>query len=322
MVVVARLGGGGGGESPSGTAFPTPTATSAQSAAPRPVTSWRDVGYDLTYKADLVEKLPAPPELVMLGGSRAQRFEPSHIERVTGLSALNFAVQNCWPEDAYAISRYLIERAPGVKLQCFFAVQATTFGEIPMHPGLLYGPRLVRWFPDALVAEQKEANEPLEVRRVPSSNRFSSRGRLLYNFYDKRLDAGGTQERAMRIYLDRMVPKAGSTTQVSQRRSRAYFRKLLALFNDRGVTPAIVIMPYHPDALSAFLEVGWQRKQDPLKGYLRSLQDEYDFRVLDYTEIGSFGGRPEWFYDGAHITKENARLAFEQAVRDAPECFR
>jgi hypothetical protein len=83
VVVVARLGGGGGGESPSGTASPTPTATSAQSAAPRPVTSWRDVGYDLTYKADLVEKLPAPPELVMLGGSRAQRFEPSHIERVT-----------------------------------------------------------------------------------------------------------------------------------------------------------------------------------------------------------------------------------------------
>ncbi|HEY5386897.1 MAG TPA: hypothetical protein VIL79_03245 [Thermoleophilia bacterium] len=149
------------------------------------------MGYDLTYKTDLVEKLPAPPELVMLGGSRAQRFERSHIERVTGLSALNFAVQNCRPEDAYAISRYLIERAPGVKLQCFFAVQATTFGEIPMHPGLLYDPRLVRWFPDALVAEQKEANEPLEVRRVPSSNRFSSRGRLLYNFYDKRLDAEG-----------------------------------------------------------------------------------------------------------------------------------
>jgi hypothetical protein len=70
------------------------------------------VGYDLTYKTDLVEKLPAPPELVMLGGSRAQRFERSHIERVTGLSAFNFAVQNCRPEDAYAISRYLIERAP------------------------------------------------------------------------------------------------------------------------------------------------------------------------------------------------------------------
>ena len=76
MVVVARLGGGGGGESPSGTAFPTPTATSAQSAAPRPVTSWRDVGYDLTYKADLVEKLPAPPELVMLGARARNASSP------------------------------------------------------------------------------------------------------------------------------------------------------------------------------------------------------------------------------------------------------
>lgn len=280
------------------------------------------MGYDLTYKTDLVEKLPAPPELVMLGGSRAQRFERSHIERVTGLSAFNFAVQNCRPEDAYAISRYLIERAPGVKLQCFFAVQATTFGEIPMHPGLLYDPRLVRWFPDALVAEQKEANEPLEVRRVPLEQPLQQPRppalQLLRQAPRRRRDPG-----ARNAHLPRPHGAQGRLHDAGrQRRSRAYFRKPLALFNDRGVTPAIVIMPYHPDALSAFLEVGWQRKQDPLKGYLRSLQDEYDFRVLDYTEIGSFGGRPEWFYDGAHITKENARLVFEQAVRDAPECFR
>lgn len=317
---MAGLGGEEGDEPPVSAA--SAGALASPSASPKPVKGWRDVGYDRTYKADLVEELPEPPELVVLGGSRAQRFEPRHMAQVTGLSAFNFAVQNCRPEDAYAISRFLMERAPDTKLHCFFAVQATTFGEITMAPGLLYDPRFVGFFPEDLVEEQKAANEPLEVHRVPSSNRYNERGRLLYNSYDKRLEAGRTQERAMRIYLDRMVPKAGATTRVSQQRSRAYFRKLLALYNERGVTPAIVIMPYHPDALSAFRAVGWERKQDRLKAYLASLQDDYDFRVLDYTEIESFGGRPEWFYDGAHITAENAELVFEQAARDAPECFR
>ena len=31
-----------------------------------------------------------------------------------------------------------------------------------------------------------------------------------------------------------------------------------------------------------------------------------DFRVLDLTDIRTFGGRAAWFYDGAHVTTENA----------------
>ena len=61
--------------------------------------------YDRTVKVDLVERLPEPPELVIFGGSRAQRFEPSVAEKLTGLPAFNFAVQNSRPEDAYAMSR-------------------------------------------------------------------------------------------------------------------------------------------------------------------------------------------------------------------------
>jgi hypothetical protein len=44
--------------------------------------------------------------------------------------------------------------------------------------------------------------------------------------------------------------------------------------------------------------------------------------VLDYTDISSFGGQPQWFYDGAHLTRENASLVLQQAVKEAPDCFR
>jgi hypothetical protein len=108
---------------------------------------------------------------------------------------------------------------------------------------------------------------------------------------------------------------------VVRTRSRRYFERFLKLFNEHDVSPAIVLMPYHPVALEAFRAVGWQAKHDWLRGYLENLQDSYDFTVLDYTELKSFGGNQDGFYDGSHVTAENARLILEQAVEDAPECF-
>ena len=47
-------------------------------AAPATPPGWAPAArYDRSYKVDLLERLPSPPELVIFGGSRAQRFEPS-----------------------------------------------------------------------------------------------------------------------------------------------------------------------------------------------------------------------------------------------------
>ena len=272
-----------------------------------------------TFKGDLLDALKKPPQLVVLGGSRAQRFEPNYIRRLTGLSAFNFALQNSRPEGAYAISKYLFSRAPDVKLRCFYALEATTFGDRPMHPGLLYDERFSQWFPPDLVSRQKELNGPPKRVSFPSK-RYSPRGLLLHNEYDEMLARGRKQEQTLRVYIADLLPRAAASG-ATQTRSRHYFEKLLKLYNDHGVTPAIVIMPYHPLVLEAFRKVGWQAKNDALLAYLRELQQTYDLHILDYTEIESFGGDPRFFYDGAHVMKGNARLILEQAVKDAPECF-
>ena len=43
--------------------------------------------------------------------------------------------------------------------------------------------------------------------------------------------------------------------------------------------------------------------------------------MLDYTELASFHGDPDAFYDGAHVTAVNARRILAQAVKDAPQAF-
>jgi hypothetical protein len=323
---VAVAGCGSAGSQPQALATASPAATVAPAPAVSATPAWAlnadgpPPEYDRNYKLGLVEALDEPPELVVMGGSRAQRFEPSYIRELTGLSAFNFAVQNNRPEDAYAMSETLFAMAPDVKLRLFYAVQVTTFNDAVMHPGILYDERFARWFPDDFVAEQKAELGTPKPDGIPENNHYSPRGCLLYNSYDQRLERGRTQERALETYLDRLVPKAAAPLG-EQARSRRYFEKLLRLYNDHGVTPAIVLMPQHPVALAAFREVGWQAKNDALLAYLHGLEDEHELRVLDYTEIESFGGKARYFYDGSHVTKENARLLLEQAVRDAPECF-
>ncbi len=300
---------------PSAKTTPSPKATTASSEAEALVPV-----YDRTFKADLLDSLETPPELIVFGGSRAMRFEPSHIRRLTGLSAFNFAAAHGRVEDAYAVSSYLFSKAPDLELHCFFAVQVGNFRDAQLSPGLLWDPRLSQWLPAELLREQQELVGKPEARGVPSTSRFSDRGYLLYNGYDARVEEGVPLRGILNVYIERLLPKVAAPGAV-QTRSRRYFEKLIRLYNDHGMTPAIVVMPYHPVVLEAFREVGWQAKHDRLIDYFTGLQETCDFRVLDYTELASFGGRAKYFYDGSHVTKENSRLIFEQAVRDAPECF-
>jgi hypothetical protein len=102
----------------------------------------------------------------------------------------------------------------------------------------------------------------------------------------------------------------------------AYFTRTLGLLNAHDIKPLIVIMPYHPRALSAFMSVGWGVKQRWLRSYLSKLHGDYDFKVLNCLQIGSFGGSPDGFYDGAHLTVENSRRLIRYCIRMAPSCFR
>jgi hypothetical protein len=278
--------------------------------------------YDRTLKCDRLERLSQPPGLVVLGGSRAQRFEPSQLERLTGLQTFNFAVQNARPEDAYAITRYLFWRAPDVKLRCIWALQVTTFGDTPLHPGLLAEERLTQFLPDDLVEQQRAADAQVAAHEVSWSDEYSARGALFRNGYDRTEARGIGFDAVMQAYLGRMLPKAAAPSPHEQRRSKRYFERTLRVFNLHGVEPVLVIMPYHPDALTAFRAVGWQAKLDALYAYLWSLQGRYAFRVLDYTEITSFGGTAAGFYDGAHVKRENVRRIVTQIIADVPDAFR
>jgi len=285
------------------------------------LTSYTKVGQDRSFKCDIAADLHTPPQLVVFGGSRATRFRPSTIHDVSGLTALNAAVQNFRPEDGWAITRFLHRRAPGVKLHVLFAVQATTFSDARLHAGLLYDRRLSRWFPDRLIARQRRLLGTLVHPNILRVKRYSSRGLLLWNSYDQRREDGVLLSRILERYIRYQLPTAGNTARVKQARSHLYFEKTIAFCNRHGVIPLVVIMPYHPKVLEAFRAVGWEVKVDRLRAYLAGLQTRCDLRVVDLLDIAMFGGDPDEFYDGAHVTAENCDRIIRHVVTVAPECF-
>jgi hypothetical protein len=304
---------------------PDPTVSPSPSTTPTPawrMTSYRRVGFDKSFKADLIDELPAPPELVVFGGSRATRFEPSYFTSLTGLSAFNGAVQCFRPEDAWAFSSYLYARAPDVRLHCVIALQTRTFHDDTLRGGLLYDERLARAFPDALIVRQKAALGEPPVKELLGVNRFLARGYLVRNRYDvARERPGYSFARNLDLYVKRLLPNHRWTGPLADARSRRYFEKTMRLYNDHGVTPLIVVMPYQPRVLRAFREAGFQKHLDRLAAYLRDAGTRCRFRVLDLTDIRTFGGSPTEFYDGAHVTRENAHRIARYAVHAAPECF-
>jgi hypothetical protein len=285
--------------------------------------SYQSVGGDKSFKADLIDELPSPPELVVFGGSRAMRFEPSVVRDLTGLTAFNAAVQCFRPEDAWAYSSYLVAQSPETALHCVIALQVRSFRADHLRAGLLYDTRLSSAFPPELVAKQQALLPSPPLKQVLGQDRYSARGCLLRNRYDVARERPGFSYRhQIDVSIRRLLDAHRWTGAMTAPRPHSYFEATMHLYNDRGVTPLIILMPVQPRALKAFREVGFQRSVDDLRAYLRDAQSRCSFHVLNLTDISTFGGKPGLFYDAVHPMRANARLILKFAVAAAPECFR
>jgi hypothetical protein len=313
------------------------TRTSASPGRPLARTSspppWRPPGKgpivpsDRTYKADLIEKLPSAPQLLFLGGSRSMRFEPAYAQRLTGLKGFNAAFQNARPEDAWAFINFLYVRSPATKLRVFWGLQPNLFYDRDMDPGLLQDARLSRFFPRALLEQQAKklpaTRAQMHTVNAVKRRRYLADGALVWNHYDVLEAQGRTLDQSLAEYIRLALKHRGNgRSRGVVPRAETYFEKTLALLNEHGTSPLLVIMPVHPRVLAALPAEQWRRSLALFKAKLAELAHTYTFTVLDMTHIASFGGDPQAFYDGVHFKVSNARKVIATAVREAPQAFR
>ncbi|NLE23321.1 MAG: hypothetical protein GX624_11180 [Actinobacteria bacterium] len=300
-----------------------PMAMGADATPTYKLKSYRSRGWDRSFKADVYEEMPKVPRVLVFGGSRGLRMDPATIKKATGLTAFNFAFHNGRPEDAWAVTDWVLDTHPDKPPTVIWCIQATTLADVPMNPGLIVDERLSQAFPKSLINAKMKWAMKQPQRNILSGRRFGYDGMLWWNSYDKKRQQGRTLKRALDMYLDAdMLAKAGNRKIPGNTRSKSYFVKTIRLLNAYKIRPLIVIMPYHPRALKAFRAVGWGVKQRWLRTYLSKLQDHLNFRVLNCVNIKTFGGNPNGFYDGAHLTASNSRKLIRYCVRRAPGCFK
>ena len=169
----------------------------AQSVTPTyKLAHYRRVGHLHSFKLDLLHDPPSPPNLLVVGDSRAERFQPSLLKQLTHRSAMNMSISNCEPEDAWAFTSHMPKRAPKVKLRLLRAIQMRGLTDTTFAHCLAYDTRLSRWFPPELVTEQKAA-PPAAMSTRKNVPRSSANSRRHSRLGSSNSPAGG--ERGQRL---------------------------------------------------------------------------------------------------------------------------
>jgi hypothetical protein len=99
--------------------------------------------------------------------------------------------------------------------------------------------------------------------------------------------------------------------------AESYFERTLAKMDAWGYPPVLVLSPIHPTLRKALGPLGWDERHRQVVAYIESLRRREEFTFFDMTSLSSFGGSPNLFYDGMHMTLPNVHRFLDVLLRKA-----
>jgi hypothetical protein len=209
-----------------------------------------------------------------------------------------------------------------------WSIHVSTLMVRDLSPGLIQDRRLSRYLPTSLLLRQA-ALLPTSPDKVPdkgrtSSTKYAPDGAVISDSYDRAEARGRTLEESLQADIPRYIDRIRVmplTLGTKPSRNLAYFEATVAYLDEIGAEVVLVAMPMHPKVLAAVRAKGWQGRHDGLLAYVASLSARHDLKFIDLTEIESFGGDPNDFYDAVHIKRANSRRVIDKLVREFPEVF-
>jgi hypothetical protein len=291
----------------------TVAAAQTSSFTPQPLTD------QVAFKANLLIAVSPQPRILILGGSRGMRFEPSYLRQKTGLPGFNTCSRNASPIEAWGLVNFSHRVYPQVRPRYLWLVHVKEFRatQLLSAPCLSLQPRFSRYFPASFVREQR----PLAMKASHTYGGGGGKFRRDGSLYWTTIDATRTLAKGLQESIDAWMHRnALGTPTFSDRRIR-YFVRCLSLMNQLGAKPVIVLMPVHPTVLKAIRDQGWQSDHDKVIAYLESLASTYRFELFDFSEISSFHGIARAFWDGYHPKVSNTRLIIDEILRRDRHAF-
>lgn len=304
-------------------------------------------------KLDIMERAEQPPDVLVLGSSRSMMLDPQTIEQLTGQRALNAAVSGATTKDAYLYAAYAAERWPDAYPHLVVGLVNDVFREPDASPlddrlqGLLGDDETMDVLPmleqllqlqttrASLLAARREVRAGgWEVLRDPIGipapseedaaqlldasrpDQYRADGMQLFDpSIDLTRPLRGRVQHQMQNYLAASFPEGDEFDGVSGA-GLDRFADMVRIANEHGDVPAIFITPFHPQA-AEMLPAEYHQRERRMRAVLRRLQvSGLRFSFHEYDDIATFGGDPEEFYDGIHMTKANTDRLVTLLYRD------
>lgn len=289
---------------------------------------------DRTVKADRVEALKEAPQLVVLGSSRSMRYEPSYLQKLTGLRTFNAGVNGIGgTADAWAMTQFIHEVWPDSRPAYLWMVDVESFVPFEVQARTANEPRLAKY-----VGQATAGKGPVELAKAIWQNRttefsldttrdsvrlllYKDKAKNKQSKYQKQILADGVLKQRLwsKKEWDRRYPNSvqrysdlyKNVYKAPDPESEKYFEKTLRFMNDQGATPILAITPINPKLKKVLDPLGRTERRRQVLDYIESLQGKYRFELLDLSDPRVFGFDPKQFYDGMHMTTINTQKAID-----------
>jgi hypothetical protein len=279
-------------------------------------------------KLALFDGLEEQPDGLVLGSSRAMKFEPQYLQKKTHLTFFNFAVNHGRPEDFVAILRNYRDRYGRSPKLVLIGVDIASLNDVvPSDARLSSAPRLHRfvqgdlpWSEEferycQLFSYQQSSASMKSLRLACSTSprkqipeQFDSDGTIQYLERDEQLKSGTYDFDGALQYNQRELQSIFSSMKHLSKTRLGYLLEAVRLCEFNGCQAVLFATVHHPFLRETLAEkTDFLRRESEAAESLQMLARSLGADFLNFGTVESFGGEPTEFYDGVHPMEANTR---------------
>ena len=291
-------------------------------------------------KVELIERLVTAPQGLILGSSRALKFEPEYLQTKTSQTFFNFAVNHGRPEDFLAIIRYYRNRYGCFPKTLLIGVDIASLNDVvPNDARLCAEPRLYSFARDTsswndgferfsqLFSYQQLASSIKSIgncirptHRTEIEQKFRPDGVIEYIKRQSEMQAGTYDfESALAFNEKEFIAVFQQFREPSQRRL-GYLQETLRLCEANDCQVYLFATVSHPrlrERLAShtkFLEL-----EEKALNAITEMAMNFNVKFIDFGTVEKFAGDPDCFVDGIHPLEPNTRRMIDRLLHRANE---
>ncbi len=287
-------------------------------------------------KLELVAQAKPAPDTLVLGSSRVMCISPEQVEGYIGGSVFNFGMVNAKPEDCYSALRLVVEDLGiPIKKIVLGLDHAALNADVPSVAEALNNADFAKYLIHH-EGTRNFANSALPMLISMEQTRTSIR-------MIRQLATGVTDEKA-RILPNGQVDYIAQNAEIASgdfdlnrlldKRIRsqpirgmhmdkffepdplglAYLGSLLEYCQQNQIQVYAYSTTYHPRQVEVLNSFPNKEVLAEVVDTVGGLLAEYGIEYHDFTNLESFGGSREFFYDGVHMRAENEALLIDHLL--------